>query len=321
MGKLDGKTALIFGVSNDRSIGWGIAKALHAEGFKAQAIHGGRTQRQRQQAIDGFRQGRYTVLVATDVAARGLDVQGISHVVNFDVPNTTDDYVHRIGRTGRANASGIALTLVCPEEGQALRSIERELGNSIPREEWDGAVHIGGGSSERHHDDRRGGQRNGYGRNNGGYRGRQSNDRDRGYDRGGDRQERAARGSERPAANERQERGSDRFERAASGFETQRERSWSPRRQDGQNNGSDRRNDGDRQDRGSRHEGGHAHRAEHGRKNDRGPHAGERGASAGPSHGRQQRAEHGHRPEGGHAREQRRTAGARNRSRGPVRGR
>jgi ATP-dependent RNA helicase RhlE len=120
-----------------------IAKALHAEGFKAQAIHGGRTQRQRQQAIDGFRRGHYSVLVATDVAARGLDVHGISHVVNFDIPNSSDDYIHRIGRTGRANASGVAFTLVCPEEGRALRDIERDLGNAIPREDWDGAIHIG----------------------------------------------------------------------------------------------------------------------------------------------------------------------------------
>ncbi|NUM54354.1 MAG: DEAD/DEAH box helicase [Candidatus Hydrogenedentes bacterium] len=119
-----------------------IAKALHKEGFKAQAIHGGRSQRQRQQAIDGFRAGHYNVLVATDVAARGLDVQGISHVVNFDVPNCSDDYVHRIGRTGRANASGVAYTLVCPEEGRTLREIERDLGNVIPREDWDGAIHI-----------------------------------------------------------------------------------------------------------------------------------------------------------------------------------
>lgn len=120
-----------------------IAKALHQAGFKAQAIHGGRSQNQRQQAIDGFRQGKYRVLVATDVAARGLDVQGISHVVNFDVPNTTDDYIHRIGRTGRASSSGIALTFVCPEEGAALRSIEHELGNQIPRQDWEGAVNIG----------------------------------------------------------------------------------------------------------------------------------------------------------------------------------
>ena len=149
-----------------------IAKALHKEGFKAQAIHGGRSQNQRQQAIDGFRRGHYNVLVATDVAARGLDVQGISHVVNFDVPNCTEDYIHRIGRTGRANASGVAYTLVCPEEGGTLREIERGLGNVIPREDWDGAVHIdtGGPAREERWGNRkrdvapRSGQRNARGR-------------------------------------------------------------------------------------------------------------------------------------------------------------
>ncbi len=117
-----------------------VARALHKEGFKAQAIHGGRSQNQRQQAIEGFRQGRYSVLVATDVAARGLDVQGVTHVVNFDIPNTTDDYIHRIGRTARANASGNAITFVSPEDSATLHSIERALGNVLPREEWEGAV-------------------------------------------------------------------------------------------------------------------------------------------------------------------------------------
>jgi ATP-dependent RNA helicase RhlE len=117
-----------------------VAKALHLEGFKAQAIHGGRSQRQRQQAIDGFRQGRYSVLVATDVAARGLDVQGVTHVVNFDIPNTSDDYIHRIGRTARASASGDAITFVSPEDSATLYSIERALGAALPREEWEGSV-------------------------------------------------------------------------------------------------------------------------------------------------------------------------------------
>ncbi|MBI2435053.1 MAG: DEAD/DEAH box helicase [Candidatus Hydrogenedentes bacterium] len=119
-----------------------IAKALHQEGFKVQAIHGGRSQRQRDQAIDGFRQGRYTVLVATDVAARGLDVQGITHVVNFDIPKTSDDYIHRIGRTARASASGDAITFVSPEEHRELSSIEKALGKRLPREEWEGAVAV-----------------------------------------------------------------------------------------------------------------------------------------------------------------------------------
>ena len=119
-----------------------IAKALHKEGFKAEAIHGGRSQRQRQQAIDGFRAGRYQVLVATDVAARGLDVQGVTHVVNFDIPNTSDDYIHRIGRTARANATGDAITFVSPEDAQTLGDIERALGKPLPREDWEGAVAV-----------------------------------------------------------------------------------------------------------------------------------------------------------------------------------
>ena len=119
-----------------------IAKQLHQAGFKAQAIHGGRTQGQRQRALDGFRKGRYNILVATDVAARGLDINGITHVFNFDIPNCSDDYIHRIGRTARANADGDAITFVAPEDHAALGVIERALGKSLPREAWDGAVPV-----------------------------------------------------------------------------------------------------------------------------------------------------------------------------------
>ena len=119
-----------------------VAKALHRAGFKAQAIHGGRTQGQRQRALDGFRKGRYSILVATDVAARGLDIQGITHVVNYDIPKCPDDYIHRIGRTARASADGDAITFVCPDDHQVLGSIERAIGKNLPREEWDGAVHV-----------------------------------------------------------------------------------------------------------------------------------------------------------------------------------
>ncbi len=119
-----------------------VAKALHKQGYKAKAIHGGRTQSQRQQAIDGFRSGKYKVLVATDVAARGLDVDGITHVVNYDIPRSSEDYIHRIGRTARANASGDAITFVSSNESQALGRIERALGKQLHREEWEGAVHV-----------------------------------------------------------------------------------------------------------------------------------------------------------------------------------
>jgi len=119
-----------------------VAKVLHREGFKVQAIHGDRSQSQRQQALDGFRKGRYNVLVATDVAARGLDIEGISHVFNFDIPATSDEYIHRIGRTARANAEGDAITFVSPDEYMALRGIESALGKNLDRTDWEGAVPV-----------------------------------------------------------------------------------------------------------------------------------------------------------------------------------
>jgi ATP-dependent RNA helicase RhlE len=119
-----------------------VARMLHKEGFKVQCIHGDRSQSQRQQALDGFRSGRYDVLVATDIAARGLDIQGISHVINFDIPKTSDEYIHRIGRTARANAKGDAITFVSPDEFLALSKIETSLGKGIPRNEWEGSVQV-----------------------------------------------------------------------------------------------------------------------------------------------------------------------------------
>ena len=119
-----------------------IAKALKKTGIKAESIHGGRSQNQRQRAIDGFRRGRSRVLVATDVAARGIDVQGITHVINYDIPNGPEDYIHRIGRTARASATGNAITFVSPEDAQTLGQIERAIGAALPREDWEGAVHV-----------------------------------------------------------------------------------------------------------------------------------------------------------------------------------
>jgi ATP-dependent RNA helicase RhlE len=105
-----------------------LARKLASFGLKAAALHADRTQAQRTQAIEGFRAGTYRVLVATDVAARGLDIDGITHVVNFEVPTSTDMYVHRVGRTGRAEATGTALTLVAPEELRALEALKRAVG-------------------------------------------------------------------------------------------------------------------------------------------------------------------------------------------------
>jgi ATP-dependent RNA helicase RhlE len=105
-----------------------LATKLNSMGVRAAALHADRTQQQRMAAVEGFRTGTYPVLVATDVAARGLDIEGIAHVVNFEVPDTPEAYVHRVGRTGRAETTGSALTLVSPEEVRALRALEKAVG-------------------------------------------------------------------------------------------------------------------------------------------------------------------------------------------------
>jgi ATP-dependent RNA helicase RhlE len=105
-----------------------LATRLSSMGIRAAALHADRTQQQRMAAVEGFRTGTYPVLVATDVAARGLDIEGIAHVVNYEVPDTPEAYVHRVGRTGRAETSGSALTLVAPEEVRALRALEKAVG-------------------------------------------------------------------------------------------------------------------------------------------------------------------------------------------------
>ena len=105
-----------------------LAQRLSGMGIRAAALHADRTQQQRMAAVEGFRTGTYPVLVATDVAARGLDIDGIAHVVNYEVPDTPEAYVHRVGRTGRAESTGNALTLVAPEEIRALRALEKAVG-------------------------------------------------------------------------------------------------------------------------------------------------------------------------------------------------
>ena len=110
-----------------------LARALAQAGIDVERIHGNRSQAQRTQALDGFKSGKYRVLVATDIAARGIDVTALGHVVNFDVPAVPDDYVHRVGRTGRAEAAGTAFTLVSPEEEDSLRGIEKVIGRRLPR--------------------------------------------------------------------------------------------------------------------------------------------------------------------------------------------
>jgi ATP-dependent RNA helicase RhlE len=105
-----------------------LARLLEESGYEAAALHGNLSQSNRRKAMEGFRSGRYKILVATDVAARGIDVRGISHVINYDIPNTVDAYTHRIGRTGRACETGDAFTFVCNEDQGLLRAITRLLG-------------------------------------------------------------------------------------------------------------------------------------------------------------------------------------------------
>ena len=115
-----------------------IARKLESVGIKTGTLHSNRSQNQRLRALSAFKAGEVRVLVATDIAARGIDVDGISHVINYDFPMTNEDYVHRIGRTGRANAVGDAFSFVCPDEHGDLRSLERFIGRGLPRRRLDG---------------------------------------------------------------------------------------------------------------------------------------------------------------------------------------
>ena len=115
-----------------------LAEQLHKDGITAAAIHGNKSQGARTRALADFKAGSIRVLVATDIAARGLDIEELPHVVNYELPNVAEDYVHRIGRTGRAAATGAALSLVCVDEHKLLRDIERLLKREIPRIAIDG---------------------------------------------------------------------------------------------------------------------------------------------------------------------------------------
>ena len=106
---------------------------LTKRGVNAARIHGNRSQKQREDALEGFKSGRYRVLVATDIAARGIDVEALGHVVNFDVPLQSEDYIHRVGRTARAELTGEAFTFVSPQEEGDVKSIERAVGKALPR--------------------------------------------------------------------------------------------------------------------------------------------------------------------------------------------
>jgi ATP-dependent RNA helicase RhlE len=127
----DIKQALVFTRTKHRANR--LADHLVKAGVRAERIHGNRSQAQRTAALDGFKNGRFPVLVATDIAARGIDVDALGHVVNFDVPLVPEDYIHRVGRTGRAEATGDAFTFVSPEEEGNLRDIERAISRRLPR--------------------------------------------------------------------------------------------------------------------------------------------------------------------------------------------
>ncbi|MGV3771943.1 MAG: DEAD/DEAH box helicase, partial [Verrucomicrobiales bacterium] len=136
LGELNYDSVIVFCRTKNRAdrIGMMLKKNNHAVAI----LHSNRTQREREQALKGFRDGRYEVLVATDLAARGLDVADVSHVINFDVPQHPEDYVHRIGRTGRAQATGDAFTIMVAEDSQHMDSIERFIGQKIPRVKLEG---------------------------------------------------------------------------------------------------------------------------------------------------------------------------------------
>lgn len=136
LAKIDFESVLIF--SRTKRGADKIAHRLRAANHSVGVLHANRSQNQRMEALEGFKSGRYELMVATDIAARGIDVAGISHVINYDVPENPEDYVHRTGRTGRAQAVGDAFTLASPENESDVRAIERFIGQQIPRLRLDG---------------------------------------------------------------------------------------------------------------------------------------------------------------------------------------
>ncbi|MGH7836995.1 MAG: DEAD/DEAH box helicase [Candidatus Binataceae bacterium] len=130
------ESAIVFARTKSRTDR--VAQALKRSGVKAIAIHGDLSQSQRTAALAGFRRRAYRILVATDVAARGLDIPGVSHIINYDLPDEPENYIHRIGRTARAGREGHAISLVTPEERLSLGRIERTLGITLERETVDG---------------------------------------------------------------------------------------------------------------------------------------------------------------------------------------
>jgi ATP-dependent RNA helicase RhlE len=131
-----------------------LDQRLQKAGLRATSLQGNLSQNRRKQALDGFRDGKYDFLVATDIAARGIDVSQITHVINFDIPNTPEAYTHRIGRTGRAARTGDAFTLVTPQDNDMVRQIERRLGRPIERRKLESFDYNKAGQPQ-HHEPRR----------------------------------------------------------------------------------------------------------------------------------------------------------------------
>ncbi len=136
LSKTDTESVLVFTRTKHRAKRVGVQ--LEKAGYRAASLQGNLSQNKRQEALNGFRDGRYQILVATDIAARGIDVSCISHVINFDMPDTTDAYTHRIGRTGRAAKTGDAFTFITREDELMVRSIERVLGEKVERRKLEG---------------------------------------------------------------------------------------------------------------------------------------------------------------------------------------
>jgi len=144
----DAKQAIIF--TKTKLTASRLARQLERDGIAADAIHGDKSQQERMQALEAFKQGKITALVATDVAARGLDIDQLPMVINYELPSTPEDYVHRIGRTGRAGASGIAISLVSPEEERYLKDIEKLIKRDIEKEKGASSAVAAKPSATRH---------------------------------------------------------------------------------------------------------------------------------------------------------------------------
>lgn len=129
--RTDTNSVLIFARTKHRA--QKLSKQIDGAGFRVTSLHGDRSQGQRQEALNGFKRGHYQILVATDIAARGLDVESISHVINYDIPDTADAYIHRIGRTGRMERKGDAFTLVTPDDHEMVRELEKIMGQKLPK--------------------------------------------------------------------------------------------------------------------------------------------------------------------------------------------